>query len=414
MYLVKINKRQLIKHNYSDKSKFLEPGEYIFPNFYVGVFRETLSKDPEALEISPITVANELKGDEDLNNKSLLILRAGGMGDVIFVTPFVKKLKEKYSNLSITLATDYVFTKSFEPSFDKVISFDNLTKNIFDSYDYKITLENMVENNPEAETMNIYDLHESIFKVKLDDIVHPDLAVDPSTVYFLSKRLNKANFNIVLQLSASVIKRSIPSSVLKEFIVKYSYPNTVFWIGDSIKNIDMVDTFIKLCKREKPSLRMVNFPKIGGSLLHLASLIKESDLVIGADSNYVHIAAAFNVPSVGIYGPFPSDYRIGRYDKAIGIDAISSCEYGRDIKKGDKIIAHSCFEHGDGRCQLATVTGSVFSPCLSLIKSENILEAVDIAIKLYYGGNTTKYNTLVDTLPNKFGRFSGNGWQSNR
>jgi ADP-heptose:LPS heptosyltransferase len=40
-----------------------------------------------------------------------------------------------------------------------------------------------------------------------------------------------------------------------------------------------------------------------GSILHLAAIYEECDLVIGADTGPLHLAAALGVPVVGLYGP---------------------------------------------------------------------------------------------------------------
>jgi len=77
---------------------------------------------------------------------------------------------------------------------------------------------------------------------------------------------------------------------------------------------------------------------------------------IAPDSMFIHIAGAFNIPVIGIYGPFHSETRMKYLKNSVGIDMEVGCS--------------PCYLHGHQSCPKGDP-----SPCFSIVTPEIILEA---------------------------------------
>ena len=94
---------------------------------------------------------------------------------------------------------------------------------------------------------------------------------------------------------------------------------------------------------------------------------------IAPDSMFIHIAGAFRIPTIGLYGPFPSALRMKYFTRSIGIDAKTNCS--------------PCFKHSHHPCDKGDP-----SPCMAMIQPKHILEAFDEITKeenenYWYVGN---------------------------
>jgi ADP-heptose:LPS heptosyltransferase len=336
--------------------------EYVVPDF-LAEFIETQSKNVAS---AVKWEAGNIYNGESLHGKRVLVMRGGGIGDVIFSTPFIVELKRLYPDSFLGLSVNSVYHTFMKlPAVDLLHDLLMTTEECA-GYDYIINCENLIENNDEANSVDAYELHVGRFKVKPAEY-KPVLSVNPKEDARIAKMVNTDRFNVVVQFSASVPIRSVAPSLWFKFLLRLKHDNMTVWIADGPKNGRNVQELVSnLSANSKILFR--NFADITTDISSIISLIKRANLVIGLDSSYMHIAGAFGIPMIGLYGPFPSDLRIKYYKNAIGIDAESKCRFAKDSR------GH-CFTHTIGICSLAELTGKYYAPCLELITEEHIEQA---------------------------------------
>ncbi|MCK5020398.1 MAG: hypothetical protein KAS32_25405, partial [Candidatus Peribacteraceae bacterium] len=108
---------------------------------------------------------------QNLDNKSLLIIRGGGFGDLLFLQPLIKKLKEKHPTCKITLASYGRFLPIIvnwpKGLIDNIVPVP-FAKEIMSAHDYHLVFEGLIERNKEAERENCFDLHSTMAGIDID------------------------------------------------------------------------------------------------------------------------------------------------------------------------------------------------------------------------------------------------------
>ena len=332
------------------------------------------------IEFISIHFRNWKKPDfNNVKNKRLLIIRHGGIGDLLFITPIIKKMKIKYPELKITLMTRIMYHSLFNnfPYIDKLV--DHAWPNIFSllTHDYIVFLDKSIEIDKDAREKNVYDLFsEKYFGIKLDNSEKkPVLFVDQ---YELNKIASSVPFitdgsclTIGVQIRAGSPIRTPSYDFWVKLIIKLlrDIPNTKIYLITE-KNMafwaEKIKTMV-ICREPGLTDDIINFGHYSQNIQSLIALIEMLDLIIAPDSSSVHIAAGMDIPTICIYGPFPSRLRIKYYPKAIGLDASAECA--------------PCFTHGHKPCKKAREKGLYWSPCFNNLKTEEIVNKVKLLIK---------------------------------
>lgn len=297
---------------------------------------------------------------ESLDTKKLLVIRSGGAGDIMFITPLLKYLKTKYTCI-IGLASLPIYHSMVT----NIGIVDNFTMNLMDyddfkQYDYYIDFEGIIEDNPDAEKINAYDLmfikagiDPSVVKCKKPWI--SNTCKDYwSKLYNFSTPTNKLKIGYQLRASSGV--RTVPTLKSIEILKALSVDYDVFII-DSNHNANNIDYFL-----DEHNLNVYNTAYHAKGFAEMVGLIANMDVFIGPDSSGIHIAGALGKPMIGLFAPFRSSLRMATYKNAVGIDIyLSRCGNG-------------CFLHGRDLCNFAKEMGEDYAPCWKLLKPELILE----------------------------------------
>ena len=91
------------------------------------------------------------------------------------------------------------------------------------------------------------------------------------------------------------------------------------------------------------------------------ALARACDAIIAPDSSFVHFAAAFDIPCVGLYGPIDGKIRTKHYTKCIAVDARS------DLR------CVPCWRNESIPCKLTNLRGSA---CMIDLEVQQVLSAV--------------------------------------
>lgn len=364
MKLIKFKKE--ISFDDSDKKSSCIPGKkYIVSEGFL----EQIKDNVDDAQIESVEHFNEIKekryNGQNLDNKKIVIWRTGGMGDLCFITPNLRYIKESFKNTEITFGCGPRFKHGlmYHPFIDNLISlpinYDLLEKN-----DYYLMFEGIIENNENAKKYNAYDLFESYFgftgKISKDKKIpvlglNGDYVNKYSKIYSDFKKKNEVTHRpmIGIGLKASHIIRSIPPNILYGIImllVNNGFP--VNLLG-SKEDSDIV--------QKMPNMNhnlIFHGYKYSDDFRDTLTMISLVDGVISPDSSTIHIGAAFDKPMVGLYGPFPSKLRTFYYKNCSCFDV--------------KIPCGPCFLHGVETCEYSSENKE--PACMHIHKPEYVVQ----------------------------------------
>jgi heptosyltransferase III len=259
-------------------------------------------------------------------NTKILFITPSRIGDTVLCTGILEYFLKKYKNLKITIATPSITSTLFNdlPNLEKVI--------IWDKKPYKL---------------HWLDLWLQTYKLKWDFIVD----MRGSTFSLLLKSGKKivwqqkknSNFHKILQIKEILKKNKIDwlpdskiwfndktkkmaSKIIKGEDKVLALAPSANWIGKQwkIENfIDLANKFIKNfpdwkiavfgAAQEKnitdqlvnaiPQDNCIDTVDRGLSLLDISCLISRCKIFLGNDSGLMHISAALNVSTLGLFGP---------------------------------------------------------------------------------------------------------------
>jgi len=329
------------------------------------------SKNLESSKTSFKQIYRSYNG-QDLTNKRLLIIRTGGIGDLLFILPNLIYLKEKYPTCKIVFATSPQYHSMLKEwnCVDKVIAmpFSDIEAKISQ---YHLIFEGVIERTEEAKKINAYKLFSKWMGLNLPDnklrpIQKANIDVKKEVIDILHNKLNIPQDQkiCVLQLKASSpIRTPHPKNFWEPVIRLILTRGFKIVITDNplihnqIENI--INKYFSFIKDN-----IYNFTKYSKTISYSIALAEIADVVVGTDSSMIHIAESVGTKNFGFYGPFPGAIRVGNYIHGAWIDGNCECS--------------PCFTHGHLPCIHGGANGGC-SPCYNTI---NLLEFKEKFISL--------------------------------
>ena len=315
---------------------------------------------------------------QDLDNKTLVTYRTGGAGDILFMTPGLRFLKEKYPTCKIVVCTSIAYEDllTTNPYVDEFKAIPTNLK-VFEEADYHILFERIIEENIMAEYENAYDLYlyrmgllskfrefykEEDFKRKmLPVVVLEEDKVEYVKDLFEEYEVNDGDIKIGIHpWSTTLLRNYSMDNTLNLVGILASLGIKVFLLGGK-GDADGAD-FVRGSVKEDLRKNIINLANHSDDFGYTSAMVSLMDAVVGIDSSILHIAGALGVPVVGLFGPFKSIFRIGYYVRSVGIEA--------------KLRCAPCYIHGPYPCRYSNESGT--SPCMEIIKPEIIIDALDL------------------------------------
>lgn len=232
---------------------------------------------------------------------SILVYKSyGGFGDIMFTFPSMYMLKQKFD--TVTFATQPRLVKLFKTHLDGILVIDETDANE-SNYDEVIELGNYprFNNDLEKKPQIVYHTHK---KVKQHSIEHykdgivsqfPDIVKTNDRFPYFEKRAAAENYYTV-HPGAGFLLKAWPIEYYAELIelIYESFPefSAKIIIGPNDPN---PEPYFK-----NPNIK---YELITGDIDQVAHEVSGAQFHIGNDAGMTHLAGAFNIPILTIYGP---------------------------------------------------------------------------------------------------------------
>jgi len=311
------------------------------------------------------------KIDNIEENQKIILLRGGGIGDLLMFSPMLKALKDSVpASTTITLAT---FTERHPFFHDNPYIHQLVTLPVrmhdFVNYDYYM---DFCGKEGGFKNLNMTDYFLSYLSLSPGDNVVKEPRIGealtrcPSIIGEFETLRGRHNQPIVLfNPGASNIIRALPPGILDG--LSANFPDVLFVVPSSNQN-------------ELSSSGNIIYLNTFGSLDAYITALKCSDAVVSSDSSAYHIAAALNKPCLVFFGPICSKFRSLYYPSIISLDSHyhgTTCKAPCGLNKVEfldkQTLDGSAFKTGVGSgCAEAKIKGVRYSPCLMWYSEEEI------------------------------------------
>lgn len=322
--------------------------------------------------------------DDVRENQKIILLRGGGIGDLLMFSPVLKVLKDSVpASTTITMAT----FKERHPLFQKNPYARQLVElpvrmADFTDYDYYI---DFCGREDTLKGLNMTDYFLSYLGLSSEDNIAKgpqinESLVDCPTILRAFEMIGRRQRPVVFfNAGASDIIRALPPGILE--VLSANFPDVLFVVPSLNQN-------------EVSSAGNIIYINTFESLEAYITAVKCSDAVVSSDSAAYHIAAALNKPGLVFFGPIASRFRSLYYPSII---SLNSHYHGTRCKApcGLDKVQFSDKQRPDGTilktgvgsgCPEAKIQGAGYSPCLMWYSKEIIC---------------TKFSLLLSRLEHK-------------
>jgi len=358
---------------------FLAGHKYVMAEEQEGQFR-SINGNCMGMSYPIETMYREYKG-EDLTGKRIMVWRTGGIGDLCFLNPVFKYLKNKYKDCFIRVATGCRQPLENIPWIDELYDMPFDAKLLEDTNYHRMfqgIIEGMSEKSKITHAVDMFYSYFGIDSIQIDpEFKKPNLVFTDAEKLWLEnecKTLKIMNDDFVLgiQIETSSPLRNYPKEKLKVVVDVLAKEDKVKIVLIGAPQQALVGNFLK---GTYPNVIVATNYDVRKSIV----LANRYNLILSSDSFMVQIAGALDKPLIGLYGPFPSEVRMKYFKNAIGLEP--------------KVVCSPCYKHDFRAC----IKGSP-SPCFSLVDSEDILQAIDFQRNKFFGGHF-KYVTPLFKEP---------------
>lgn len=232
---------------------------------------------------------------------NLLIIRAGGLGDILMITPSLAELQRRHPGMAITVATTSPAALTL-PGIRTVpypIPAEDLP-----SYDLILPLEGYIEEDHQHDGATIF-AHALGLLPTLEDrapfSLQPLYHLQPAALaaaWARFPRHTQRRHRIGIQIRASADCRTYPVNLLSQLMELLIAWNCEIYL--------FANPNPKATPPPQTHPQIINLPTLPDApdFAQSAAILATMDLVIAPDSALCHLAGALNVLTLALFGPF--------------------------------------------------------------------------------------------------------------
>lgn len=287
----------------------LEPGDYLVEDVNGGQLL-SMAWDAKLTPFEPPSYPGQAK--------NVLIVRPGGFGDLILLTPVIRALKYWINDVKISVACFPQYKAVFDglglcdwvPYPIPAMALAPFTQVIF--------MENSIERGEDGKTLHMTEAFAkrawtiNVVEKQAEYAVSEEEKTWAEAYCAKKWPVPGSVKRIAIQCEASTHCRSYPQ--LGEVIAQlYSRGWHCFLLGSPFS--------IPIQNR----LRVTNCTLDNLTFRQSAAVLNACDIVLGPDSALIHVAGAIGKPAVGLYGPFPWQLRTAYAPNTIALQGHGPC-----------------------------------------------------------------------------------------
>lgn len=292
----------------------LKPGEYLVEN---ASGSQIMARSDDA-DMAPLDkLSRPFDETKDWNCKSILIVRTGGFGDLILLTPCLREIKRRWPTCELAVCSMEHYSAILKnlPFVDALVTYP-LVKAEAEKYDAWIFLEKAIEQNPRAKEVHMTDLFAEIIGLSDFTDKKPEIQLTDSEKIAVLEMFPRTDGlrRICIQLASQSLVRNYHPAGLEAVMSKLHENGwEIFVMGEpgTIK------------AKEDDRFRNLTLQRL--TLRQSAAVINNADCVLGPDSALIHVAGALGIPAVALYGPFPWKLRTAYCPTTFAIQAHGAC-----------------------------------------------------------------------------------------
>lgn len=294
--------------------------------------------------------------------KTIGILRAGGIGDLLFITPTIARLLELCPNATVEISCISAYHGLFEhwPRV-KPIPYPFIASES-DRWDSFINLLKLVDYDNTRPAIDIFAEAAGVTLEQKECLYFPrEDELEAMAERYPRKPGVK---RIGWQYWASQPARSYPLELQRETFkqIKQAFGEVEIYL------FGQPTIYPKPFASHRPEwIRLLPQEEPPPNLRQSAAIIAGCDAFVGPDSGGLHLAGALHVPSVGIYGPFIPEIRVSY---APTIHPLTG-----------KLACAPCFYHGAGFPEGGPCQQSGICNALAQIRPEQIVRTLKEIIR---------------------------------
>ncbi len=291
--------------------------------------------------------------------RNILITRAmGGIGDLLMMTPGLHALKEKHPHQEIHLAIPKRYFPLFSGNPD--VTLLDIEGDQFDAMQYRRWF-----NFTDCPASRVESRSAPKVKKGRIEIFARSMGVGPIEVRRMGKQPRyfvlpeERSFQINFWKKHGLTGKRVFGIQLRSDEVYRDYPH----MRELVARMARDNQLLVFDAEKIDGLESDHVIKVDSLPLRSAfALASACDAIIAPDSSFVHLAAAFDIPCVALYGPIDGHVRTMHYPK---------CKYV-DVRK--KLGCMPCWRNEQIPCKLTNMRASV---CMADISIEEVLTALN-------------------------------------
>lgn len=294
--------------------------------------------------MTPLTETRPFDETKDWNGKRILVVRTGGIGDLVLLTPILREINLRWprAKIDVCAITEFGQAVAHLPYVNEVISYP-MTYAQTAEYDCWIFLENAVERGEEAKTMHSVDCYARIagltgnFDKKQEYRVTMREAIVAEEMYPRRPGVRR----LCVQPIASAACRTYPAQKLQEVC---NYLAKDGW------EIYLLTKPGDVSAKEAGE----NFRILGNGLTfrQRCAVLATADCLLGMDSSLTHVAGALDVPCVALYSVFPWQVRTKYTPTTTALTGNGACAPCHHHERQGKQFPDNCPSRARGVCEV--------------------------------------------------------------